>query len=138
MTGGAMDSDFQARAAEHKARIRATWRDTNLFAALSGALLVIAYFAGPGPFRIVLIGVAAAAGAVALVRGTLHYIRSVDEQERDANLWGCYVGMCVYLVLFPLDQAARAFGVAIPHADWGIFILTLTAVLGVFAWLRFR
>lgn len=72
------------------------------------------------------------------VYGTAIYMRTVDEQERDANLWGCYVGICVYLVLFALRMAASALGRPVPYADLGIFLIVMTSVLGVFAWKRFR
>ncbi|HEU0044047.1 hypothetical protein [Sphingomonas sp.] len=80
-------------------------------------------------------------GAMALwgfVYGTAIYIRTVDEQERDANLWSCYAGMCAYLLLFTLQFGAEVLGRPVPHADLGVFLIVMTVVLGVFAWKRFR
>ena len=43
------------------------------------------------------------------------YMRTVDEQERDANLWACYVGMCAYFLLYAAQYAMAALGRPVPR-----------------------
>jgi len=72
------------------------------------------------------------------IYGTAIYMRTVDEQERDANLWGCYVGMCAYLLLFAITALLDYVGRPIPYAPYVVFFTTMMTVLAVFAWKRFR
>lgn len=87
------------------------------------------------------IGGIACGGALAVwgfVQGTAIYMRAVDEQERDANLWSCYIGMCVYFLLYAGQWALAALGSPVPHAALGTFVIVMAVLVGVFAWKRFR
>lgn len=130
--------EWQSRAAAQRAERRAYWLWTPVFIGV-GVLAIVGGTMAPSPWlRWPGMACGAAIASWGVVYGTALYMRAVDEQERDANLWGCYVGMCVYLVLFLTRWLLVALGHSVPHADEGIFLLTMATVLGVFAWKRFR
>lgn len=126
----------QARAATHERR--AIWLWAPVFVVVGALAIAGGLMAEQGWLRWPSLVCGAALAVWGFVYGTAIYMRTVDEQERDANLWGCYVGMCVYLVLFALSMTARALGRPVPYADLGIFLIVMVSVLGVFAWKRFR
>jgi hypothetical protein len=133
-----MTEDWETRARDAAVQRRTIWFWSPTFLAI-GALAVVggtmadtAWIRWPG---IICGGLLAVWG---FLYGTAVYMRTVDEQERDANLWGCYVGMCVYFLLFALNALVEHIGQPIPHAHYAIFFATMISVLGVFAWKRFR
>lgn len=132
-----MSKGWEAQAKAAEAARRSPWFWSPVSCALGGLGLLGGWHLGGA------LGWAAGIAGAALALwgflfGTLIYMRRIDEQERDANLWGCYVGMCAYLVLFPASYAAAQLGHPVPHADVGIFFAVMFIVLGVFAWKRFR
>lgn len=131
-------SDWRLRARDVARERRAIWLWAPVFVTVGGLAIVGGLMADQAWLRWPGVVCGALLAVWGFVYGTAIYMRAVDEQERDANLWGCYVGMCVYLVLFALSRGAWALGRPIPHADLGIFLIVMLSVLGVFAWKRFR
>lgn len=132
------DQTWQARAAAARKARLAPWRDCFFAGAIVGVAVSLAALSAQPGIRIPLIVLAVAAGVFGLVRGTLVYMRRIDEQERDANLWGCYAGMSAYLALYVLARAAAQFGIVVPFADDAIFLIVMAVTLAVFGWKRFR
>jgi hypothetical protein len=133
----AMTDAWQERAREAATRRRTIWIWSPIFlgvglAAIAGGAL------GDGLMRPVGLVCGALMTLWGFLYGTAVYMRTVDEQERDANLWGCYVGMCAYLLLFLLNEVLALVAQPIPHADRIIFAAVLTLVAGVFLWRRYR
>lgn len=133
----AMSDDWQSQADALVAKRRAVWAWTPVLAFVAAVILVAGAFAH-GPLRWGCFTVGGAVGLWTLIYGTAVYMRRVDEQERDANLWGCYIGMCVYLALFAIHALMDQFGAGIVHADYYIFGIVMVTVMGVFSWRRFH
>ena len=114
------------------------WIGCGLLGAGAGAAIIVATRALTPEVRLAALALAGLLFAATTLWSTVIYMRGIDEQERDANLWSCYVGMCVYFVLFGVTFAARMLGHPLPQADIGTFIITVATVLAVFAWKRFR
>lgn len=132
------DSNWQTHARASLRRQRAAWLGTIATAMVSGGFLGIGVVLDPGLARMIVIAIGLLLIIASLVWGTLIYMQVIDEQERDANLWGCYVGMVVYLGLFVARMLGELFGAELPIDDSGIFTATMATVLIVFVWKRFR
>lgn len=117
---------------------RAIWFWSPMFLGVGTLAVVGGVIADQLWLRIAGIGCGGALAVWGFVYGTAVYMRTVDEQERDANLWGCYVGICVYFVLYALQFGLALLGRPVPYADLGTFLIVMVTVLGVFAWKRFR
>lgn len=132
------DQTWQVRAATSRKARLAPWRDCFIAGAILGIVVPLAALSPQPGIRILLIVLAVAAGVFAMIRGTIVYMRRIDEQERDANLWGCYAGMSAYLALYILARAVALFGIVVPFADDAIFLIVMAITLAVFGWKRFR
>ena len=126
------------RAAKRQLRIAAIWRDAVIAGTLLGIGSLALHGIPQGQARIVLLIAMMALTGIVAVRGTLIYMQRIDEQERDANLWGAYCGVTVYTLLFGAQLLAKRFGTPIPHAHELIFGAVLTTTLAVTLWKRFR
>jgi hypothetical protein len=138
MMEAAMADDWEAKARASASARRAVWVWSPVFIAVGGLAVIGGIMA---PVAWIRWSGFVCGGALTLwgfVYGTYVYMRTIDEQERDANLWGAYVGICAYLLLFPLSELLAMLGTQVPHAPYVVFMITMTTVLAVFAWKRFR
>lgn len=126
------------RAVDRQLNLAAIWRDAVIAGTLLGMGGMALHGAPQGPARIALLIAMMALTGVAAVRGTLIYMQRVDEQERDANLWGAYCGVTVYVLLFGAQLLAKRFDTPIPHAHELIFGAVLATTPAVTLWKRFR
>lgn len=138
MTQTKVADDWQASARSAIRQQRAAWLGTIMTGLMSGLLFGLGGALTDPVLQPIVLGAACLLMVAALIWGTLIYMRVIDEQERDANLWGTYVGMTVYLVLFAIKWIAELTHVAVPLSEQGIFTATMAAVLAVFTWKRFR
>ena len=125
-----------ARTVAHERR--AIWFWSPAFMAIGALAIVGGSIADQWWLQLAGIGCGGALAVWGFIQGTAIYMRTVDEQERDANLWACYVGMCVYLLLYAAQFALAALGRPVPYAALGTFLIVMNTVLGVFVWKRFR
>ena len=132
------DQTWQARAATSRKARMAPWRDCFIAGAVAGIAVPLATLTQQPAIRAVLILLAVVAGLIGMIRGTLIYMQRIDEQERDANLWGCYVGMCGYLLMYLVVRGAEQLGHPIPNGHDIVFLMTMVITLAVFCWKRFR
>ncbi|OQW77633.1 MAG: hypothetical protein BVN33_00960 [Proteobacteria bacterium ST_bin13] len=137
MSKGTSDTDWQASARSQLRNQRAAWIGSIAAGAIAGVLMGIGVNIDPGLMRTALLGGGVLAMVVCLVWGTLIYMRVIDEQERDANLWSCYVGMIVYLTLFVAKDIGAKLDLNLPISEFGIFTATMAIVLAVFVKRRF-
>lgn len=137
MTKRASDTDWQASARSQLRNQRAAWIGTITTGAVAGMLIGIGTSIDPGLARTLVLGGGVVAMVACLVWGTLIYMRVIDEQERDANLWACYVGMIVYLALFVAKDIGAKLALNLPISEFGIFTATMAVVLAVFVKRRF-
>lgn len=138
MTKVVSDDDWQEQARTSLRKQRGAWFGTGATAAVSGMFLGLATVIEPGPLRLGAIVIGLALIVISMVWGTLIYMRVIDEQERDANLWGCYVGVVVYLSLYVIKSIGELLKIDLPINETGIFGATMITILAVFAWKRFR
>lgn len=131
-------ADWRETARRQTKQRRGAWIGSIALGALGGVLGGVALSLEPGVARTVMSGASIAAMVGSLLWGTVIYMLVIDEQERDANLWGCYAGMVVYLGLYVLDLIAAKLSIPVPIDESGIFIATTATVLAVFLWKRFR
>ncbi|WP_374145520.1 hypothetical protein [Sphingomonas sp. 28-63-12] len=129
--------DWQAEASASIRKQRAAWLGTIATGLVGGAMFGLSISITNPIAHALFIGAGVLLSAIALVWGTLIYMSVIDEQERDANLWGTYVGLTVYLILYSVKFGADAAGIAIPIGHDGIFVATMAATLAVFGWKRF-
>ena len=131
------DTNWQASARASLRNQRAAWLGTIAMGVVSGILMGIGMNIAEGSARTFLLGGGLVAMVACLFWGTVIYMRVIDEQERDANLWSCYVGMVVYLALFAAKFIGEKLALNLPITDTGIFTATMAIVLPVFVWRRF-
>lgn len=129
---------WQRRAADRRLAVSTVWRDCVLAGFVIGLCCAFAGDVPPGAPRIVLAAAATLAIVYGVVRSTVHYMRTIDEQERDANLWATYCGLTVYMALFFAQYIAARFAIAVPHVHEAIFLITAAVAGGAFLWKRFR
>lgn len=138
MTRATADNDdWQARARASLRNQRAAWLGTITTGAVSGGLLGLGLNLHDDIARLVVFSAGLVALVGCLLWGTVIYMRVIDEQERDANLWSCYVGMVVYLALYVVKLVGTELALHLPITESGIFITTMIVVLAVFVWRRF-
>lgn len=125
-----------ARAVAHERR--SIWFWAPAFMAIGAMAVVGGWMAEPWWLRLAGVGGGGPLALWGFFRGTAIYMRTIDEQERDANLWGCYVGMCVYFLLYVAQYAMASLGRPVPHAASGTFWIVMATMCGVFVWKRFR
>ena len=125
-----------AKAVAHERR--AIWVWSPVFMAIGALAISGGVMADQLWLQVAGIGCGGSLAVWGFVYGTAIYMRAVDEQERDANLWACYIGMCLYFLLYAAQFAAAAIGRPVPHAALGTFLIVMVVVLGVFVWKRFR
>lgn len=133
----AMTNEWEVREGKLAAKRRAIWIWTPVFG-IVGVLAIVGGVISTGAMHWIGLVFGGLMTSWALVYGTAVYMRTIDEQEREANLWGCYVGMCVYLALFGLKILLDWGGTTVPQADNAIFLIVMLTVLSVFSWRRFR
>ena len=104
-----------ARAVAHERR--AIWFWAPAFMAFGAMAVVGGWISDEWWLRLAGIGCGGALALWGFIYGTAVYMRTVDEQERDANLWACYVGMCAYFLLYAAQYAMAALGRPVPRAD---------------------
>lgn len=132
------DTQWQVAARAALRKQRAAWIGTILVGFAGIGLFVAGSKIDASAVQIGLMGIATIMMVGSLLWGTLIYMRVIDEQERDANLWGCYVGMTVYLTLSLIRTLADLIGSTVPINEYWTLLATMTTVLVVFAWKRFR
>ncbi len=132
------DADWYGSARTANRQRRAAWLGTLLIGFTGIGLFVAGSEIDAPALQTGLMGIACLLLVVALVWGTVVYMRVIDEQERDANLWGCYAGMMVYLTVYGIKIMAEVTGSTVPITERGTLIATVATVLAVFAWKRFR
>lgn len=76
--------------------------------------------------------------AVGILWGTAIYMRVIDEQERQANLWSGYAGFLTFVVLFLIRCQVIALHRPPPFTDTAALFAAMTVALATFAWKRFR
>ena len=129
---------WQRRATSRRLAISSVWRDCIIAGFVVGMACAFATQIAAGPGRIAMAIVAAIALAAGFIRSTVYYMRTIDEQERDANLWATYVALAVYTALFMAQYIAIKFAIVVPHVHEAIFLLTMAVACCVFLWKRFR
>ena len=132
------DTDWQTEAAAARRRRLAPWIGTLVLSMIGGIAIGGAAALDASVMRTILIAIGGAAGLGALAWSSVVYMRVIDEQERDANLWGGYVGICAYLVLYPLRWTFYVLGQQPPFSHDAIFVAVMAVVVVVFVWKRFR
>lgn len=126
------------RAADRQLGIAAIWRDAVIAGILLGIGGAVLHHLPDGAGRTALLVAMIALTGLVAVRSTLVYMRRIDEQERDANLWGAYCGVTLYVLLYGAQLLATRFGSPIPHAHDLIFGAVLVTTLFVTLWKRYR
>lgn len=126
------------RATDRQLGVAAIWRDAVIAGGVLGVGGVFLHQMPDGASRTALLVALVAVTGLAAVRGTLVYMRRIDEQERDANLWGAYCGVTLYLILYGAQLLAQRFGSPIPYAHDLIFGAVLVTTVAVTLWKRFR
>jgi len=132
------DEPWQQRANSKRLAVSGIWRDCMIAGFIAGIAGTVFATLPPGAPRAAVAAVTGVALCYAMVRGTVLYMRTIDEQERDANLWGGYCGMSTYAALYFAQHIAGRFGVTVSHAHDAIFLVALTVTGGVYLWKRFR
>ena len=132
------DTEWQTEASTARRRRLAPWIGTIVLSMIGGMAIGGAAALDASATRTILIAIGVAAGLGALAWSTVIYMRVIDEQERDANLWGAYVGICAYLVLYPLRWTFHVLGQQPPFSHDAIFVAVMAVVIVVFLWKRFR
>lgn len=132
-----MENDWRKSAAATLARQRAAWIGTGLTLVPGFALVVTGGRVADSALGTVLLVIGIALSAIGMIWGSLIYMRVIDEQERDANLWATYVGMTVYFILYCAQFMARLAGTHLPIDQDITFFITIAVVLIVFVWKRF-
>ena len=138
MTGGMMAEEWRAEMATARKRRMAAWIGSPILIVAGLAMLRLGLTIAPGGVRWLVLAAGGAAAIGGFLWGTIFYLRVVDEQEREANLWGCYVGMCVYLALFSIHTLFEGLNQPPPFGHFAIFSATMVTVMGVFLWRRGR
>lgn len=129
---------WEARATTRRLTVSSVWRDAMLAGFVVGIASAFASQMPPGGPRTALAVIASLALIYGILRSTVHYMNRIDEQERDANLWGTYWGMTVYVTLYFAHHVAGRFGIAVPHAHDLIFLVSVIVTAAAFLWKRFR
>lgn len=131
-------ASWQRRATTRQLAVSGVWRDCLIAGFVVGIACALVTQVPAGLGRTVLAIVAVIALVGGFIRSTVHYMRTIDEQERDANLWATYVALAVYTVLFMAQYIAARFAIVVPHVHEAIFLLTMIVACCVFLWKRFR
>lgn len=132
-----MDEGQKAAAAAERRRFAARYVSGGVIIAGAG-LLAMAKAVGSGALGSTLSILALALMVGGFFWGTFIYMKVIDEQERNANLWACASGMCVYFTLFSLRVLIEALNAAPPYGHEEIFMASVLITFGVFLWRRFR
>lgn len=129
--------DWQTRARAMVRRQRSAWIGTIIVGIIGAIVFAEGLESGPGALRTaLLLGGFLLVGA-SLLWGTIVYMLVIDEQERDANLWGAYGGLTVYMSLFSVRYLSDAAKIDVPLTHEGIFVVTMLVTLAIFIWKRF-
>jgi hypothetical protein len=132
-----MTEDWEVRSKRAARAIRGAWIGT-LIASIASAIAFAVAMQSDGVVRLTALAVAAGGIAIAFAYGTYIYMRRIDELEREANLWGAYAGVSIYIALFTVKTVLAPIGIVFPYADAGIFVIVLMTFVAVFCWKRFR
>lgn len=138
MTGREIVAEDWKADAAHRTRLRiGAWVGT-LVAATAGviALGLGTHIGGGARAPLMILG--GALVALGFVYGTAIYMRRIDEQERDANLWSAYIGFCLYIALYMIRGLWFYATGSVPFSHDVIFVVTLAVGLAVFLWRKFR
>ena len=118
-------------------RQRSAWIGTIIVGIIGAIVFAEGLESGPGALRTaLLLGGFLLVGA-SLLWGTIVYMLVIDEQERDANLWGAYGGLTGYMSLFSVRYLSDAAKIDVPLTHEGIFVVTMLVTLAIFIWKRF-
>jgi len=131
--------EWQRRAATRARRTWGAWIGTVATLAVAGMLVPFAAWLGIGTAAGLALMIAAVALAViGGLWGTLVYMKVIDEQERQANLWSGYAGLTTYFVLFFAELLIRKVVPGLPALDGAVFAAVSAVTLGTFLVKRFR
>lgn len=137
MSKGTTDTGWQASARRQLRNQRAAWIGTFVTIAIGGGLFGASVQMPDTGVRTLLLATSLLAMVGGLIWSTLIYMRVIDEQERDANLWATYVGLLVYMTLYAVLYLCGLARVAVPLTHDGIFLATSVTTLIIFVWKRF-
>lgn len=136
--GRAVDEDWKVRALQARRRRRAPWLYGSVILVSGAGLIAIGRSAADGLPRSALLLAGLLMVVFGFVFGAAAYIRAADEQERQANLWACALGLWVYLALFGMRVLFEAFDLPPPISHEGVFLITMAVAGVVFLRQRFR
>lgn len=120
----------------HGKRLR-TWAGGVGFGVLAGLFIGAAQIVDP-TWAWILRAAATGAFVIALVQGTLSYMRRIDEHERHANLRAAYSGLAVYLGLYVAQTLADIAGYTVAWGQHAIFAIVCLVTITVYLWDRYR
>ncbi|HEX8387639.1 MAG TPA: hypothetical protein VF636_01365 [Sphingomonas sp.] len=138
MTGVTMDRIGEELAKTQRQRIARVWIETLILALVAGVLMGVAVAADTPAVRWTLIALTLPLVARALWIGTVHYMRTIDEQELAAVHWSSTVGLYCYVMLYGSERIGEKLGYSVADAHDLIFLAVLIITVVAFLWKRYR